>query len=126
MPRGARWAGRHAHIAQDLVYNWHEASTPETCFFRGVTQMAGLPVGLVEDLQALSVNDWYGWGVLVGLGLEQPMADAEIRRAWTYGGRSACHNSYLQGIRDGRAMKRASPVKVLALDELPPLEQLVR
>lgn len=98
MPRKPRWNGvrqepppaKRSHIVLPL-------------FFRGYrTGRSDEDIGLLREL---SLNDWYGHGVLVGLGLEKPLGNDP--HAMHYAGGAACSNQYLHGIQDGRAMKRA-------------------
>lgn len=111
MTKRARWSGLRQAAAEPA--NPEDFTNPARQFWR--------PDHL--ELVDQSLNDWYSWGVLVGLGIEEPITDAVATRCFTYAGKGACHSQYLQGIRDGRAMKRASPSPVLALvSEDPPEE----
>lgn len=54
-----------------------------------------------HDRIHLSINDWYGEGVLRGLGIEAEVQS--MTEAPRYGG-SACVDQYAQGVRDGRRL----------------------
>lgn len=56
------------------------------------------------DIRDLSLNDWYGYGVLRGLGMEDRPADDILRGTPTYAGKGPCHEQYLRGVEDGRGM----------------------
>jgi hypothetical protein len=56
---------------------------------------------LDNDRRLQSLNDWYGIGVLRGLDVD--LIDG--RRCCWFAGKTASQSSYLQGIRDGRALR---------------------
>lgn len=66
------------------------------------------------EIELQSLNDWYGYGVLRGLGMETRPADDILRGAPTYAGKGPCHEQYLRGIEYGRDMLRLwPPVEVM-------------